>query len=108
MSDDEPEVEQIEFEVPAVTAPTLPTEHVLNNSVNFFQRLVGGSMQLKFVPLVVLPDGRSVPAPEAYVVLFNPDSWERFKREVAADGMKAPGIETVRHFPGGLLNGDGH
>lgn len=99
--DDEP----VEFEIPAATAPTFPVEHTLNNSHTFYQRTVGGGMDLKFVALVTLPDGRNIPSPEATVIRFGPEPWERFKREVEADGDK-PRIETVRHFPGGLLNGD--
>lgn len=109
MSDDElrDEAEPVEFEIPATTAPTLPTEHTLNNSATFYQRRVDGGMIVKFVPIVMTPNG-AVPAPDAYCVSFSVDGWERFKREVAADGVKPPSIETVRHFPGGLLNGDGH
>jgi hypothetical protein len=102
----EPDAEAVEFEIPAVTAPTMPVEHTLTNSHTFYQRTVGGGMQVKFLPIVMTPSG-AVPAPEAYVIVFNPDGWERFKREVAADGVKPPTIETARHFPGGLLNGDG-
>lgn len=95
----------IVLKIPAVTAPTFPVEHALNNSVTFFQRTIDGGMDVKFVALVTLPDGRNLPSPEATVIRFNPQAWERHKREVAADGEKSK-IETVRHFPGGLLNGD--
>lgn len=103
---EQPEVEQVEIEVPPATAPVLPLEVVLHNSVNWFQRLVGGGMQVKFAPLVQTPAGY-VPTTPGYVVEFSADAWERFKREVAADGVKAPAIETVRHFPGDPLNGAG-
>lgn len=102
-SDDE--LEQVELEIPDVTAPVMPTEHTLNNSHTFYQRTIGGGMLLKFVPLVARGDGSVVPAPEAYVVAFSPEGWERFKREVSLDGVTPPRVETVRTFPGGLLNG---
>lgn len=96
----------VEFEIPAVTSPIMPVEHTLTNSHTFYQRTIDGGMLVKFLPIVMTPSG-GVPAPEAYVVTFNADGWERFKREVAADGVKPPAIETARHFPGGLLNGGG-
>lgn len=102
----EHEPEQVEVEVPAQTAPTLPVEHFLHYSATFYQRQIGGGMLVKFVPLVATPAG-NVPAPEAYCVEFSPEGWDRFKREVAADGARGPVIETARHVPGGFLNG-GH
>lgn len=91
------------FDIPDVTAPVFPSEHTLNNSAAFFQRAVGGGMLLKFAALVQTPVGFQ-PAPEAVVVVFNEAGWERFKALVARDGVASP-IETVRTFPGGLLNG---
>lgn len=102
---DELNGDTIEVEIPSVTAPTFPIEHVLNNSHTFFQRTIGGGMDLKFVALVATQHG-NMPAPDATVVRFNAESWDRFKRECMADGDK-PRIQTVRHFPGGLLNGEG-
>lgn len=102
-ADDERDVEH---ELPPVTAPTFPTEHVLNDSHTFFQRVVSGGMLVKFVPLVHTRGG-VVPAPDAYCISFSPEGWERFKTEVLADGAKAPVIETARSFPGDLLNGGG-
>lgn len=106
-TDIEPEEEAVEFEIPAVTAPVFPYEMVLNDSHTFYQRTIGGGMDVKLVPVVQTPNGRA-PALPATVVRFSPEGWERFKREVANDGEKAPNIETVRAFPGGLLHREGH
>lgn len=103
MGDHEPEQVE-EVEVPPLTAPVLPLEVVLHNSTTFYQRMIGGGMQLKFAPLVQTPAGY-VPTTPGYVVEFGAEAWERFKREVAADGERPPQIETVRHIPGGPLNG---
>ena len=107
MNDDampvDPDDEVVELEIPAVTSPTFPWEMVLHNSVTFYQRMVGGGMQLKFCPLAATPQGYA-PLPPGFTIEFNPDAWERFKREVEADGEK-PRIETFRSFGGGPLNG---
>jgi hypothetical protein len=102
VSDDE---ERIELEIPAVTAPTFPWEVVLHNSATFYQRMVGGGMQLKFCPLLPTPQGH-LPVPPGVTIEFNAEAWERFKREVAVDGEK-PRVETFRSFGGGPLNGGG-
>lgn len=99
----EDEPEQVEIEIPPVTAPTLPHEIILHNSANWYQRLVGGGMALKFCPLVQTPGGW-VPTTPGFVVEFGPEAWERFRAEVAADGVKSR-IETHRTLPGGGLNG---
>lgn len=99
----EREPEEIEVEVPAVTAPTAPWEIVLHNSTTFFQRMVGGGMLLKFLPVVATPEGY-VPVPPGVGVEFSAEAWERFKREVEADGER-PRVQVARSFGGGPLNG---
>lgn len=101
MTDEPEQVEEIE--VPPLTAPVFPWELLLRNSATFFQRTIGGGMQLKFCPVVIGPDGGH-PLPPGVVIEFGAEGWERFKAEVAADGDK-PRIATVRHFPGGPLSG---
>jgi hypothetical protein len=98
--------DSIEVEVPAITAPTFPHETTLNNSHTFFQRTVGGGMLLKFVPLVTLPNGQQLPDPHATCVMFSPEGWEQFRRQVAADGIESR-IVTARSFPEGFLRGEG-
>jgi hypothetical protein len=111
MNDHEPEGAElngdtIEVEVPAITAPTFPHETTLNNSHTFFQRMVGGGMTLKFVPIVTLPDGRQIPDPHAISIVFSAEGWEQFKRTVEADGEQSR-IVTARGFPEGFLRGEG-
>lgn len=103
MSEHEPE--QAPEQAPDVVAPLFPTEHVLNTSQAFFQRLLGEGMQIKFVAVIVTPRG-PLPAPEATVINFTKEGWERFKQAVEADGVLPPAIETAIHIPGGLLNGE--
>jgi len=105
VSGEESNGDSVEVEVPATTAPTFPHETTLTNSHTFFQRTIGGGMMLKFVPLVVLPDGRTLPDTHAVCVLFSADGWERFKRQAAADG-DAPAIVTARNIEG-FLGGSG-
>lgn len=104
----EPELngDSVEIEVPPVTAPTFPTETTLTNSHTFFQRTVGGGMLLKFVPLVTLPNGQSLPDTHSTGVQFSPEGWEQFKRDVEVDGERSR-IVTARTFPEGFLRGEG-
>ena len=96
--------EQVEeFEIPAQTAPVFPIETLLHNSACFFQRTMGGGMHMKVVALIATPNGH-VPAPDATVVEFSAAGWDGFKEQVARDGARST-IETVRTFPGGMLNG---
>lgn len=106
MNEPERNGDSLEIEVPAVTAPTFPIERVIWNSETFYQRDIAGNMIVKLVPLIATTGG-NVPHAEALCFMFSPEGWERFKREVAADGAKAPLIEAMRHFPGGFPNG-GH
>lgn len=103
MSADE-DGDQVEIEIPAVTAPTFPIERMIWNSETFYQRDIAGNMIVKLVPLINTQRG-NVPHAEALCIVYSPAGWERFQREVAADGVKAPTIETTQHFPGGFLNG---
>jgi hypothetical protein len=107
MPEPDREPETIDVDLPATTAPVFPTEHVLSSSQVFFQRMIGGGMQLKFVAVIMSPRG-PLPAPEATVINLTPDGWEVFKRIVAADGVVPPQVETALHIPGGLLNGEPH
>lgn len=90
---------------PAVERPTMPTETVLRNSATFYRRRADGVMELAFCPVATLPGGQQALVPEAFVIEFHGDAWERFKREVLADGVKPPTIETVQGLPPGLRNG---
>lgn len=82
------------------TAPIFPAEVVLSMHGNWLQRLPGGGMQVKFAALVMTPAGPRPQLP-AYVVEFNADGWERFKRVVAADG-DVPSVELATHLPPGV------
>ena len=88
--------DSIEVEIPPTTAPVFPIERTLNNSKIFFQKMIGGGMLLKIVPLIATPNG-NIPHPEAVCVIFGEAGWEQFKREVAADG--ASPIQIVSVFP---------
>lgn len=98
--------DSVEVEIPEMTAPVFPTESTLTNSHTFFQRTVGGGMTLKFVPLIALPDGRTLPDTHATCVQFSAEGWERFKRSIAADGVESR-IVTARGFPEGFIRGEG-
>lgn len=100
------EDDEVELEIPALTAPVLPVETTFDNAAMLYQRTIGGGMLLKMLPLVATAQG-TMPTPHAYVAKFSPEGWERFKREVAADGVKAPAVETARTIPGGLLRANG-
>lgn len=102
---EEDEAIEERFELPAVTAPTFPWEIMLNESAVFYQRLIGGGMAVKFVA-VAMTQGGWAPLPPGVVIVFNDKTWERFKREVAADGEKAPMIETATHVPRLHTNGE--
>jgi hypothetical protein len=80
------------------TAPTLPWEILLPNSATFFQRLPNGGMLLKFTPAVFGPQGGQI-VPPGIVISFSADGWERFKEEVARDGVKPPEIPIARTLP---------
>lgn len=83
------------------TAPDLPWELTLKNSATYFQKLPGGRMVLKFVPIALTPQGAMM-TPPGIEIVFGADGWERFKEEVAADGEKPPEkpvIQTARALP---------
>jgi hypothetical protein len=101
----QPDEEEVRFELPAVTAPVFPWEITLNESAAFYQRLIGGGMAVKFVAVAMTPQGWA-PLPPGVVIIFTDKAWERFQREVAAGGEKAPVVETATAIPRLHLNGD--
>ena len=85
------------------SAPVTPWELSLKSAGWWFQRMPGGLMALKFVP--VTPDGQGGVAlmPPAVEILFGADSWRTFQQEVAA-GEKKPQIKTAVALPSELTN----
>lgn len=97
------EPERVEVEIPPVTAPEFSWEIHLNVAGYYFQRLLGGGMQLKFCPIIAAPGGGAAPSMPGIAIRFpDADAWAEFKRRVGMDG-EIPIIQTVREFGG--MNG---
>lgn len=80
--------------------PVMPWDIRFNNSVTHYVRRADGGMVLVFTPGVAAPDGsgRMMVTPPAIGVQFSAEAWERFKREVVADG-KTSGITLATSIP---------
>lgn len=75
---------------PREAVPVLPWQIGLNNSVTHYRKRDDGGMVLCFTPGMDAPGGgfAMVPGPQCQIA-FSPEAWERFQREVAADGVKS-------------------
>lgn len=99
---EEPQTPTEEIEV---TAPTLPSEMILRQHVQYFQRTPNGGMTIKVCAAVPGPGGMVVPLSPAYIFGFDAAGWERFKKTVADDGVPPPVVETSTILPPGFMNG---
>jgi hypothetical protein len=85
------------------TVPVTPWEISLKSAGWWFQRMPGGAMLLKFVPVTQDGQGGTALMPPAVEVMFGADGWQTFQEEVAA-GEKKPQIQTATALPDGLAN----
>lgn len=85
--------------------PDFPLEHTYKNAVWWVQELPSGSVVLKFAPAQALPTPqgmRLVPMPPASEIVFSPEGWKAFERDVVSKGEESDAAKAARSAGAGV------